>query len=83
MKISYTKSAEKELLKLDKNLAIRIHKKISLLGNNPYGYGSQKLEVEQGFRIRIGDYRVIYFIDKDKKEIVIIKIRNRKEAYKK
>lgn len=82
MKLFYKPSAEKELLKLEKKLAQRIFKKIDLLKNNPYGLSSQKLEGGKGFRIRIGDYRVIYTVDKGHRELTIIKIRHRREVYR-
>ena len=82
MKILFVKSAEKELLRLNKSLGQRIFKKISLLKNDPYAQNSQKLEGGKGYRIRIGDYRVVYTIDKENQTILIIKIGNRKEIYR-
>lgn len=82
MNISFVKSAEKELLKLDKSLAKRILDKIYLLGNDPYGQNSQKLGGGKGYRIRIGDYRVVYIVDKTAKEVTIVRIRHRREVYR-
>lgn len=82
MKISFVRSAERELLNLDKNLAKRILDKIKLLEEDPYGQSSQKLGGGRGYRIRIGDYRVIYTIDNKAKTITIIKIRHRREVYR-
>ncbi len=82
MKILLVKSAEKELLSLNKNLGQRIFQKISLLTNDPYGQNSQKLEGNKGYRIRIGDYRVVYTIDKENQTILIIKIGHRREIYR-
>lgn len=82
MRITYTKSAEKEILSLNRRLGQRIFKKIELLGKNPFGQGAKKLGGGNGYRVRIGDYRVIYMIYKGKKEVVIIKIRHRREVYR-
>ena len=82
MKILFVKSAEKELFYLSKSLGQRIFQKISLLKNDPYGQNSQKLEGSKGYRIRIGDYRVVYTIDKEKQNLLIIKIGHRKEIYR-
>ena len=82
MNISFVKSAEKELLKIDKNLAKRIFDKIHLLGNDPYGQSSEKLGGGKGYRIRIGDYRIVYTIDKTAKEITVIRIRHRRDVYR-
>lgn len=82
MEILFKKSAEKELLSLPKPLAKRIFQKVSLLTDNPYGQGSQKLEEGKGFRIRIGDHRVVYTIDKKRNTVFIIKIGHRREIYR-
>ena len=82
MNISFARSAERELLKLDKNLAKRILDKIGLLANDPFGQSSQKLGGGKGYRIRIGDYRVVYTVDKTAKEITIIKVRHRRDVYR-
>ncbi len=82
MKILFVKSAEKELLRLNKNLGQRIFQKISLLKNDPYGQNSQKLEGNKGYRIRIGDYRVVYTISNKNQTILIIKIGHRREIYR-
>jgi len=82
MKILFVKSAEKELLHLNKSLGQRIFQKISLLINDPYNQNSQKLEGNKGYRMRIGDYGVVYTIDKENQTILIIKIGNRREIYK-
>lgn len=82
MRIVYSKLAEKEILHLDRNLGQRIYKKIDLLKDNPLGLGSQKLSGNKGYRIRIGDYRVVYTIDKKTKTIIIIKVKHRREVYR-
>jgi mRNA interferase RelE/StbE len=82
MKILFVKSAEKELLRLNKSLGQRIFQKIRLLENDPYSQNSQKLEGGRGHRIRIGDYRVVYTIDKENQTILIIKIGHRREIYR-
>lgn len=82
MKIVFSNAAEKEILSLNKSLGQRILRKIALLKDEPYGLGSQKLEGGKGYRIRIGDYRVVYIIDKVGKIITIIKVCHRREIYK-
>ncbi len=82
MKIVYTKSSEKELLALDRKTAQRVFRKIELFSKNPLGNKAKRLSGSKGYRIRVGDYRVIYLIDRKIKEIVIIKIGHRREVYK-
>lgn len=82
MKIFFVKSAENELLNLNKKLAQRILDKINLLGSDPYGQNRQKLGGGKGYRIRMGDYRIVYTIDKTAKRVTIIRIRHRREVYR-
>jgi mRNA interferase RelE/StbE len=60
----------------------RIVKAMLSLGDNPRPPGCRKL-VENIYRIRVGDYRVIYKIDDERKEVVVGKIaRRREDTYK-
>lgn len=81
MKLKLTSKAEKELDRLDDKTALRISQKILQLANNPFGLNSQKLGGGKGYRIRIGDYRVVYTVDKLTKTVTIIKIRHRRDVY--
>jgi len=82
MKIIFTKSSEKELASLEKPLQRKIFNKIKTLSEDPYPYGSQKLEGGKGYRLRVGNYRVVYEVFKDKLIIVVIKIAHRKDVYR-
>ena len=53
------------------------------LADNPRPYGYKKLRGESGYRIRVGDYRIVYEIFDDIVTVEIIKINHRKEVYKK
>lgn len=82
MNITFVKSAHKELLRLNKALAQRIVDRIKLLEHDPYGQNSQKLEGGKGYRIRIGDYRVVYTVNKSDESILIIRIAHRRDVYR-
>lgn len=82
MKIFFKRSAQKELLSLPKPIAKKIFQKITFLTKNPYVQGSQKLEEGKGYRIRMGDYRVVYTVDKKSKTVCIFKIGHRRESYR-
>jgi mRNA interferase RelE/StbE len=81
-KIFFKKSALKELEKVPKAPLRKIIKKIQKLSDNPKVVGSQKLSNYNLYRIRQGDYRVVYFINNKKLEIQIFKIGHRKDIYK-
>ncbi|HPM45367.1 MAG TPA: type II toxin-antitoxin system RelE/ParE family toxin [Syntrophobacteraceae bacterium] len=74
--------AEKEFLKLTKAERNKISKKILSLAENPKPFGSQKLKETDYFRIRIGDYRAIYSVDNDRKEVKVLSIAHRKDVYR-
>jgi mRNA interferase RelE/StbE len=65
--ITFARSARKQLQGLDRALAFRIVGRIESLAVNPRPVGCVKLEGDAGlWRIRVGDYRVIYAIDDDR-----------------
>lgn len=74
--------AQKQILKLDKKVIPLIKAAINDLGNNPRPYGYKKLKGEDAYRIRIGNYRIIYEIDDDKIIITVVSVGHRKDIYK-
>ena len=76
------RSAEKELARLPETLHHRIAAKLLELENNPRPLGVQKLHGHDGYRIRVGDYRVLYLIDDQIKTIQITAIGHRREVYR-
>ena len=83
-KIIIKKNALKYLLKVPKQEARKISGRIDQLAGNPYPEDSKKLKgSENDYRIRIGDYRVIYSLYKQILTIEVIRIRHRKDVYRK
>ena len=76
-KIEFKRSAEKELRKSDKSLIPNIIRRIEQLATNPRPHQS-----ERGYRLRVGEYRIIYQVDEEAKEVTIYAIKHRKEAYR-
>jgi len=80
--ISFARSARKELESLSAKLVQRIFPAIEALAKEPRPKGCRKLTTEKNlWRIRRGDYRVIYTIDDEKPAIDIIAVRHRSKAY--
>ena len=76
-------SASKELEKLPRQIIPRIVAAIRELARNPYPQGVKKLTgFEHTYRIRVGDYRILYNIYEERLVIEIIRVRHRKEAYR-
>ena len=81
--ITFARSARKELEALDGKLVNRIFPKIENLSIEPRPAGCRKLAGNKHlWRLRVGDYRIVYSIDDDKNLVDIIAVRDRKEAYK-
>ena len=75
-------SVEKDLKKVPKEMVERIIEAIEKLSENPYPRQSKKIKsAERTYRLRVGDYRVIYQIDKERKVVVVYHVRHRKIAY--
>jgi len=80
--VSLTSSAEKELKKLSSQLIARIAPRLENLASNPRPPGCKKLKGgDHEWRIRVGDYRVVYAIDDAKLIVEVTRIRHRSEVY--
>jgi len=80
--IDIARDARKELAGLQPQMQVRISKAILALEANPFPSGCKKLKNRDGFRIRVGDYRVLFFADAKAKQIVISAIGHRREVYR-
>jgi mRNA interferase RelE/StbE len=81
--ITFARSARKELEKLPTSVARRIIEQIEVLLINPRPTRSVKLQGNRNlWRIRIGDYRVIYSVDDAARMIDISTVRHRRDAYR-
>ena len=80
--LAITASAEKELGKHHKKLQNRLIKKILKLSENPRSFGFKKLFGSNNYRLRTGDYRIIYTINDTKRLITILDIGHRKDIYR-
>jgi mRNA interferase RelE/StbE len=81
--ITFARSARKELESLDRPLVNRIFPVIESLAQNPRPAKCKKLSgVQNRWRIRIGDYRVVYQIFDDERVVDIVAVRHRREAYR-
>lgn len=74
--------AKKEALCIPSHIRHNIDKDILALSHNPRPRGCKKLTDREGYRIRVGDYRILYTIDDKAKIIVIYRIKIRKDAYR-
>ena len=82
--IVFKKEAAKEMKQLPQKIVVRISVAIDELADNPRPAGCKKLEGKKGnyWRIRIGDYRVLYHIEDTIQIIDIHKVGHRKDIYR-
>jgi mRNA interferase RelE/StbE len=83
-RVLFSKEAQRSLLSLPKPLAARIREKLAAIAENPYEHYSNvtKLQNRPGFRLRVGDWRVIYEIRGEELVILVVKIAPRGEVYR-
>lgn len=78
-------AAERDIRRLDKQNKLRILDRLEELRTQPRPPGVEKLKgkgAEAYYRIRSGDYRVIYAIEDDKLIVLVLKVGNRREVYR-
>ena len=76
-------TAKRELKKLPKAAQAQITKALEKLSTNPRPRGAEKLQGHPAFfRIRCGEYRIIYAVRADIRHVVVVVIRDRKDAFK-
>jgi mRNA interferase RelE/StbE len=75
-------TAQKDLDKLPDKEVVKIARRLTQLQENPRPIGIQKLTDQEGYRIRIGDYRILFEIEDKEKKVFIYRIKPRKEAYR-
>jgi mRNA interferase RelE/StbE len=80
-KIKTTKQFERDFRNSKKNIREAAIKKIEKLKNDPYSSKRLHGSLKGKYSLRVGDYRVIYVIDDDKKEVVLYCISHRKKVY--
>jgi mRNA interferase RelE/StbE len=81
-RVVLSRSARKELEGLPDKVADRIVRQLEALSRLPRPTGCLKLKGTSQWRIRIGDYRVIYGIDDSARLIDVVYIRHRKDVYR-
>jgi mRNA interferase RelE/StbE len=82
-RIEWKASAVKELRALPKTVVARIVTAVESLANHPFPSGVIKLAgSDHVYRIRIGDYRVVYTVESAVLLIEIVRVRHRRDAYR-
>jgi mRNA interferase RelE/StbE len=80
--IQILRRAQKELAQLPRQEYERIKEFIEKLSQDPRPQGCKKLSGREGWRIRVGDYRIIYEIDDAQRAVTVLHMGHRHDVYK-
>ncbi len=80
-KVLYTEEFYRSLKPIPKKDVARILRKTKALAHEPRPIGSQKLSGHERYRLRQGDYRILYSIEGARLIIVVVKVGHRREVY--
>ena len=80
--IFFKESVWKDLKKIPKRELKKILSRVEKLGNDPRPMGCEKLTGEELYRIRQGNYRVVYSIQDNEPTVWVIKVGHRKDVYR-
>jgi mRNA interferase RelE/StbE len=74
--------AHKQIVSLPPRFAQRVNEAISKLASEPRPVGAKKLVGIEGYRIRLGDYRILYRVNDESRLIVVYRVKHRREVYR-
>jgi len=81
--VSLRRSAVKDMRRLDAKIQARVLRAMESLANDPRPDGCKKLQgSDDAWRIRVGDWRVIYAVDDDAFVVAVEHVRHRSDAYR-
>ena len=83
-RIQFLPAASKQFKGFPSRVQVRLRTRIDALAEDPRPPGCVKLSGERGiYRIRVGDYRVLYQVKDDEVVIIVVRVAQRKKAYEK
>lgn len=80
-RIELRPAAARDLRKLDPQVRRRVQGAIALLAHDPRPPGARALRGRPGFRVRVGDYRIIYTVEDDVLLVVVVRLGHRSDVY--
>jgi mRNA interferase RelE/StbE len=82
-RVDLARDAKKELSRLPTAMQKRVVRVLLSLENEPFPAGCKKVKNRDGWRVRVGNYRILYFADKAARQIVVGVIAHRRDVYRK
>ncbi len=81
-RLELSQAAHRQISRLPWQTQERVNRTIARLAENPRPPGIKKLTARDGYRIRVGDYRVLYIVDDSSKLITIYRVMARGDVYR-
>ena len=81
-RIEVSHTAHQQMRRMPEQIQDRINNAIAQLAENPRPTGCKKLSDREGYRIRVGDYRILYHIDDAAKLVIIFRVAARGDVYR-
>lgn len=81
-RLNFRRSVAKDLRALPKEDVVRILARFKEMARAPRGHGSERLSAQERYRIRQGDYRILYEVDDKARTVLVVKVAHRSVAYK-
>ena len=80
--VTVTPPANKAIARFPLSVRARIAERLLSLADDPRPHGSLKLQGEDAYRIRVGDYRIIYTIEDDRLLVLVVDVGHRGDVYR-
>ncbi len=81
--VQFTPRAHRDFAALDRNVQRRLTPHINRLAENPFPPGYKRLHADEPFfRLRVGDYRMIYQVEGKRLTVIIVKVGHRRDVYR-
>jgi mRNA interferase RelE/StbE len=74
--------ADRQIKKLPPEYFRLVQQHLKSLADNPRPYGAEKLTNQEGYKLRVGVYRILYTIDDKTQTITVYRVKHRREAYR-
>lgn len=74
--------AEKQLARMPREVYPRLRDAIRSLADEPRASGCRKLKAREGYRLRVGDYRIVYGIDDAERAVTVFDLGHRRDVYR-
>lgn len=81
-RVDFTAAAARQLKRVPESVRARLAPHINALADNPHPAGSKRLKGTNGYRLRVGDYRILYEIHDELLLVLIVRVGHRREVYR-